>query len=59
MKSDSYLQELSEETQYMIAARAKPVKIAPGHEICSQGDSADSVWLLHEGQTANALHTLH
>lgn len=50
------VQELSEETQYMIAARAKPVKIAPGHELCSQGDSADCVWLLHEGKPCYMLH---
>ncbi len=33
----------------MIAGRATPVKMAPGHEICSQGDPADCIWLLHEG----------
>ena len=33
----------------MIAGRAKPVKVAPGHEICAQGEPADCIWLLHEG----------
>ena len=33
----------------MIVGRAKPVKVAPGHEICAQGDPADCIWLLHEG----------
>lgn len=44
-----YVQDLSEETQFMIAGRATPVKVAPGHEICAQGDPADCIWLLHEG----------
>ena len=43
------LQDLQEETLFMIAGRATPVKMAPGHEICSQGDPADCIWLLHEG----------
>ena len=33
----------------MIAGRATPTKVAPGHEICAQGDPADCIWLLHEG----------
>ncbi len=44
-----YVQDLPEETLFMIAGRATPVKVAPGHEICSQGDPADCIWLLHEG----------
>lgn len=43
------VQDLPEETLFMIAGRATPVKMAPGHEICSQGDPADCIWLLHEG----------
>ena len=49
VQSRLYVQDLSEETQFMIAGRATPVKVAPGHEICSQGDPADCIWLLHEG----------
>lgn len=44
------LQGLNEEVQFLIAARGKPQQVAPGHEVCTQGDAADCVWLLHEGE---------
>ena len=43
------MQGLEEEIQFLIAARGKPLQVAPGHEVCAQGDAADCVWLLHEG----------
>lgn len=43
------MQGLEEEIQFLIAARGKPLQVAPGHEVCAQGDAAVCVWLLHEG----------
>ncbi|KAL0037532.1 hypothetical protein WJX77_001322 [Trebouxia sp. C0004] len=54
-KLDTF-QDLQEETLFMIAGRATPVKMAPGHEICSQGDPADCIWLLHEGDVIATYH---
>ncbi|KAL0047426.1 hypothetical protein WJX82_003095 [Trebouxia sp. C0006] len=54
-KLDTF-QDLPEETLFMIAGRATPVKMAPGHEICSQGDPADCIWLLHEGDVIATYH---
>ena len=48
----SYVQDLDEEVQFLIAARGIPLQVAPGHELCAQGDAADCVWLLHEGMGA-------
>lgn len=41
-------QDLNEEVQFLIPSNGKPVKVAPGHNICRQGDTADCIWLLHE-----------
>lgn len=43
------VQDLKEEVQFLIASNGKPLKVAAGHNICRQGDSADCIWLLHEG----------
>ena len=44
-----HVQDLDEQVQFLIAARGIPLQVAPGHELCAQGDAADCVWLLHEG----------
>lgn len=50
------VQDLDEEVQFVIAARGTPLQVAPGHELCAQGDAADCVWLLHEGTGALFLY---
>ncbi|DBA74007.1 hypothetical protein WJX77_011223 [Trebouxia sp. C0004] len=48
--------DLDEEVQFLIAARGIPLQVAPGHELCAQGDAADCVWLLHEGELVATYH---
>ena len=44
------LQDLDSKVQRMIAMQVKPLRVGPGHHICSQGSPADSLWLLQEGK---------
>ena len=46
------LQDLHEDHQFLIAARARPVMVAPGHDICVEGSPADCIWLMHTGTVA-------
>ncbi|KAA6417271.1 MAG: cyclic nucleotide-binding [Trebouxia sp. A1-2] len=48
--------DLDEQVQFLIAARGIPLQVAPGHELCAQGDAADCVWLLHEGELVATYH---
>ncbi|KAL3138951.1 hypothetical protein ABBQ32_005763 [Trebouxia sp. C0010 RCD-2024] len=56
MDNIGVLKDLSPEVQYMITGRARPTKVPPGHEICVQGDVADCIWLLHEGDVVAIYH---
>ena len=48
-------QDLNEEVQFLIVSNGRPIKVAPGHNICRQGDMADNIWLLHQGLVSSHL----
>ena len=33
-----------------MAAAMAPVTVFPGHDLCEQGEAADGLWLMHEGE---------
>eukprot|EP00878_Enallax_costatus_P020054 GHUV01021184.1.p1 GENE.GHUV01021184.1~~GHUV01021184.1.p1 ORF type:complete len:549 (+),score=143.41 GHUV01021184.1:1031-2677(+) len=41
---------LEQTVKEQLASRLVPVEVAPGHELCREGDEADCLWLLQEGE---------
>jgi CRP-like cAMP-binding protein len=55
--SKMFVQDLDADLQFLIAAHAKPHKVAAGHQICAEGAPADCIWMLHEGELCIKLPT--
>lgn len=56
MKELHTFQDLDSKVQRMIAMQVRPLRVGPGHHICSQGSPADSLWLLQEGSVVTLQH---
>ncbi|KAK9809148.1 hypothetical protein WJX72_010205 [[Myrmecia] bisecta] len=42
--------DLDAPTQLLLASKMQPVRVGAGHDVCNQGDVADRLWVLQEGQ---------
>ncbi|KAL3152951.1 hypothetical protein ABBQ38_011980 [Trebouxia sp. C0009 RCD-2024] len=49
--------ELPEGAKTRLAARLSPQMIPPGHDLCQEGDDADCMWILQEGEVLALRHT--
>ena len=49
MSASAVLQQLDKLSRQLLAAQMTPRMVAPGHDLCLQGDPADRMWLLQDG----------
>ncbi|KAK9816960.1 hypothetical protein WJX72_007507 [[Myrmecia] bisecta] len=48
---------LNDEAKKVVAERLTPVSLAAGHDLCREGDDADELWILQEGELLAIRHT--
>lgn len=44
------LKDVDEKTLYLIASKMTPYRFGPGTDLCTEGDAADRLWVLLEGE---------
>ncbi len=45
------LQDVDDKTLYLIASKMTPHRFGPGTDLCVEGDAADRLWVLVEGES--------
>lgn len=50
--------QLPEGAKTRLAARLTPQMVPPGHDLCQEGDDADCMWILQEGDLSHAPHSI-
>lgn len=50
------LKDLDEQSLYLLASRMTPYKFGPGHELAGEGQPAERLWLLLEGEILALYH---
>lgn len=52
---DWWCSHLPEGAKTRLAARLTPQMVPPGHDLCQEGDDADCLWILQEGDPPLAI----
>ncbi|DBA70723.1 TPA: hypothetical protein ACH3X2_012094 [Trebouxia sp. C0005] len=56
-EQSDFFSQLPEGAKTRLAARLTPQMVPPGHDLCQEGDDADCMWILQEGEVLALRHT--